>query len=443
MSTIEQLLEPVFGGGIRSVNFFNGRVLSGEDLSDEQEAQRRARRLLGQAVGEGVAYGLEVSEAAGSSSLAEPVITVEPGIAFNRSGQTLRLGERTQVALVRREDAPTSEQFGVTFRNCSPLQPQLYVAAESVYLLTVAPAEGREGRAPTSGAGNVPAAFNTRYLVEGVQFRLIEAVAPSGLGDLNTLRNRVAYFCFGADQTKNVAANPFGPALETYGLLDSLRPNVLTDCEVPLALIYWSNVRGIGFIDMWSVRRRLTRTEHSALWHPLVGDRRASESEAMVLQFQDQIADMLRNTALPLKTVSAGQFFRRLPPAGLLPLARRDAAGREYNGIDPTTFFGGHAPRQAGPVGGPPSSPPAPPPPRHIPFIDGGIARALLADAGNYEPVDLTRGEMVWLYQVLQNHQAFGTGANVTPYIIFTTAQMLYRGSATFDIARIGESNFG
>src|SRR5215213_685615 len=285
MSTIEQLLQPVFEGGIRSVNFFNGRVLSGEDLSDEQEAQRRARRLLGRAVGEGVAFGFEVSEAPESSTTQFPVITVEPGLAVNRAGQTLRLGERTEVGLVRREDSQTFEQSGVTFRDCSPLQPRLYVAAEAVYLLTVAPAEGREGRAPTTGAGNLPAAFNTRYLVEGVQFRLIEAVSASNLGDINTLRNRVAYLCYGADATRGVATNPFGPALDSYGLLDSLRGDVLTDCEVPLALIYWSNVRGIGFIDMWAVRRRLTKTAHSEAWQSLVGDRRASESEAMVLQF--------------------------------------------------------------------------------------------------------------------------------------------------------------
>jgi hypothetical protein len=436
MSTIEQLLQSVFEGGIRSVNFFNGRVLSGEDLSDEQEAQRRARRLLGRAVGEGVAFGFEVSEAAESSTTQFPVITVEPGLAVNRAGQTLKLSESTQVGLVWREDSTTFEQAGVTFRDCSPLQPRLYVAAESVYLLTVAPAEGREGRAPTSGAGNVPAAFNTRYLVEGVQFRLIEAVSASNLGDINTLRNRVAYLCYGADATRNVAVNPFGAPPDSYGLLDSLRDDdILTDCEVPLALIYWSNVRGIGFIDMWSVRRRLTGTAHSEAWRPLVGDRRTSESEAMVLQFQDQIADMLKNTSVPLNTVGAGQFFHRLPPAGLLPLAR----GR-FNGINPTTFFGGHAPRQAGFIDG--GSPPGPAP-RHIPFIDGGIVRALLADAGKYEPVDLTRGEMVWLYQVLQNDRAFSTSPNVTPYIIFTTAQMLYRGSALFDIARIGDSNFG
>jgi hypothetical protein len=424
MSTIEQLLQPVFEGGIRSVNFFNGRVLSGEDLSDEQEAQRRARRLLGRAVGEGVAYGFEVSEAAESSTTQFPVITVEPGLAVNRSGQTLRLAERTQVGLVWREDATNFEQAGVTFSDCAPLQPRLYVAAESVYLLTVAPAEGREGRAPTSGAGNVPSAFNTRYLVEGVQFRLIEAVSATNLGDINTLRNRVAYLCYGADAARGVATNPFGAPLDSYGLLDALRGDILTDCEVPLALIYWSNVRGIGFIDMWSVRRRLTKTAHSEGWHSLVGDRRTSESEAMVLQFQDHIADMLKNPAAPMSTVAAGQYFHRLPPAGLLPLARRDPTGRDFNGINPTTFFGGHAPRPAA-------------------FIDGGIVRSLLADAGKYEPVDLTRGEVVWLYQVLQNDRAFSTTSNVTPYILFTTAQMLYRGTALFDIARMQESNLG
>jgi hypothetical protein len=136
-----------------------------------------------------------------------------------------------------------------------------------------------------------------------------------------------------------------------------------------------------------------------------------------------------------LNTVAAGQFFHRLPPAGLLPLAR----GR-FNGINPTTFFGGHAPRQTGFIDS--GSPPTPPP-RNIPFIDGGIARALLADAGNYEPVDLTRGEMVWLYQVFQNNEAFKTSTNVTPYIIFTTAQMPYRGTALFDIARMQQSNLG
>ena len=37
-----QLQQPLTDGGIRSVNFFNGRLLSGKDLSREQAARREA-----------------------------------------------------------------------------------------------------------------------------------------------------------------------------------------------------------------------------------------------------------------------------------------------------------------------------------------------------------------------------------------------------------------
>jgi hypothetical protein len=419
MSTIEQLLKPVFEGGIRSVNFFNGRVLSGEDLSDEQEAQRQARRLVGQALGEGVAFGLEVAEAAESSTAQFPVLAVAPGLAVNRAGQTLRLRERADVELVWREGAAAAGHTNVTFRDCAPLDPAIYVANEGVYLLTVAPAEGREGRAPAAGADNVPAAFNTRYLVEGVQFRVVEVLTGTRLGDLRTLRNRVAYACFGAESTRAVAADPFGAALDAYGLLDSFRPHVLTDCEVPLALVYWSNVRGIQFIDLWSARRRLTAPAHSRRWHALVGDRRSAEAEAMVLQFQDHIADLLARADLNLGTAAAAQHFRYLPPVGLVPVARGG-----FKGVNPNTFFGGHAVR--GPA-----------------YLDGGAVRSLVAAAAAYEPVDLNRGEAVWLYQVVQNEQAFNAAAaGVRPYLVFTTAQMPYRGAARLDLARFDQSNF-
>lgn len=423
MSTIEQLLQPVFGGGIRSVNFFNGRVLTGEDLSDEQEAQRQARRLLGRASGDGVAYGFEVSEAPESSASDSPVITVEPGVAVNRAGQALRLARRINVGLVRGVGAQPDGSSGVTFRDCAPLGPNVYVTAEveGVYLLTVAPAEGREGRAPAAGAGHVPAAFNTRYLVEGVQFRLVEAVTGSRVGEPVTLRNRVAYSCFGVESTRHALSNPFGPSLETYGLIDGLRPDLLSDCEVPLAIIYWSNVRGLEFIDMWSARRRLTRPAHSRRWHALVGDRRDAEGEAMVLQFQDHVADLY--ASVNLSVLVATQNFRYLPPAGLLPEARRDVTGKDFNGVNPPTFFGGRV------VRGPD-------------YVDGSVLRSLLAEAALYEPVDLSRQDSVWLYRVVQNEQAFASGANIQPYLVFTTAQMPFRGAARLDLARFDQSNF-
>src|SRR4051812_48149119 len=98
MATI-QLGTGILDNGIRSVNFFNGRLLSGEDLSQEQTANRTARRYLGQAVGEGVAYGLEVSQSQGVSTPSMPVVTVQPGLAVNRNGQTLALTQSIDLAL--------------------------------------------------------------------------------------------------------------------------------------------------------------------------------------------------------------------------------------------------------------------------------------------------------------------------------------------------------
>jgi hypothetical protein len=426
MSSIEQLLTPIYDeGGVRSVNFFNGRVLSGEDLSDEQEAQRHARRLIGQAVGEGVAFGLEVSEASAElSSTQYPVISIEPGLAVNRAGQTLRLNSRTDVGLVRQEDANNPAQTRVTFRDCGPLQPALYVAAESVYLLTLAPAEGKEGQAPNAGYSRIPASQNVRYIVEGVQFRLIELLAGNELGDRDTLRNRIAYQCFGVEEVAVIESNFLGAGVSTYGLLDKIRgQQVLTDCEVPLALLYWSASRGIEFVDMWSVRRRITKPSRDGRWDVLTGDRRASETEAMILQFQDQIGDMFKR--LSPEKVAALEYFRYLPPAGLLPVQRIKSEkdpSKNFGGFDPNTFFKGRAHR-----------PPV--------FIDGSAMRPIFREAANYEPIDLSGPETVLLYQTTQNDEAFNKGTTVQPFVIFTTPYMLGIGPSRFNAARFNHSN--
>lgn len=424
MSSIEQLLTPVYDeGGVRSVNFFNGRVLTGEDLSDEQEAQRQARRLIGRAVGEGVAFGLEVSEAPAEVSTTQyPVVSVEPGLAVNRAGQTLRLSARTEVGLVRQEDATSPAQTRVTFRDCRALQPALYVASESVYLLTLAPAEGKEGQAPNAGYSKIPAPHNVRYIVEGVQFRLIELLSAEELGDRDTLRNRVAYRCFGVEETGAVQGNFFGPEVTAYGLLDRLREQqMLTDCEVPLALLYWSTAGGIEFVDMWAVRRRITRPSYEGRWGVLTSDRRASETEAMILQFQEHVGDMFKR--LNPEEVSAQKYLRHLPPAGLLPVRRQKANGQVFGGFDPKIFFGGRAVQT--PV-----------------FIDGGALRPIFREAANYEPFDLTGPESVLLYQTTQNDTAFKQGTTVQPFVVFTTPYMRGIGSSRFDVARANQSNF-
>ena len=85
-----ELLEPILKGGIRSVNFFNGRLLSAEDLKQEQEANREGRARLGQAVGHGVAYGLEVSLSAANTAQT-PVVTFAE---FTEKGFVLRVSNQ-------------------------------------------------------------------------------------------------------------------------------------------------------------------------------------------------------------------------------------------------------------------------------------------------------------------------------------------------------------
>ena len=64
------LLTPILNTDIRNTHFFNGRVLTAEDLSQEQEANRRQHWLLGQALGEGVVHGLEVRRAEAGEGVA-------------------------------------------------------------------------------------------------------------------------------------------------------------------------------------------------------------------------------------------------------------------------------------------------------------------------------------------------------------------------------------
>ncbi len=103
--------------------------------------------------------------------------------------------------------------------------------------------------------------------------------------------------------------------------MDKLRKaELLSDCEVPLAIVHWTALNSIEFVDMWTIRRRITRTLAEANWPVPVGDGRISEGEAMILQFQNQIND-LRSRGNNLALISANQHFRFLPPAGILPLA--------------------------------------------------------------------------------------------------------------------------
>jgi hypothetical protein len=410
------LEEAILDSELRYINFFNGRLLTGGDLSAEQAANRACSRHLGQAVGAGVAYGLEVTATPGSLP-ADALVDVAAGLAVNRDGQTLRLGSKQTVALVRPSDQMSTASC--VFTDCEPLAAGTSVSGAGYYLLTIAPASANDGLAPVSGLGNAVATCNSRYLVDGVQFRLLPLNVNPGASS-NQTRNLVAYQCFGfpgKGPNDSISSALSGAAPTNYGLELLVPTGRLTKQDLPLAVIEWKGQSGIGFIDIWSARRRIVRRDPGLLWNYFTGDRRVAKAEAIFLQFQDQVQALL--VSQPNATsIGASDLFALLPPIGFLPIA----IGGSTPGFNYRTFFQNKTHRE--PV-----------------FIEGAQIVSLMQDALSYPPIDLSSSDMVWLYLVRENMQAVQTGPSQA-YMIFVNGQVRYRGAARYDLNRSNYSNF-
>ncbi len=345
MSMID-IQQPYLTGGIRSVNFFNGRLLSGEDLSREQDANRESHRRLGLAIGTGIVAGLEVLAQIDNSNSSSLAVTVQQGMAINALGQTLTLTEDVTLSLSSTSSIPNNPQTG-TFSNfnlqTAPIQ--LYQTPPAgVYLLTLAPTIAKEGFSPVAGFHNSVSFSANGYLVDGLQFRLFPLPVDGPLTD-NHLRNKLAYACFGfSDTTPSFNT----PTSQRQRLLDTLKPPLTED--VPLALLCWTDNQQFVFIDGWSVRRRITQQTYPAPWLDLLSDQRLSEAEAMLLQFQNQTTSILQSinannvsatnqqSSIDSGAISATQFFSYLPPAGYLPVGD--------NGFNWQIFLGTLAPQR-------------------------------------------------------------------------------------------------
>ena len=411
--------QPIVDGGIRTVKFFNGRLLTGEDLTREQEANGLARLRLGRSVGSGVASGLEVSPSLSSSS-SRPVVRVESGVAVNRAGRVLELTGATELALARERLDGTGAE--VLFRDCTPFQPGTYSAGAGVYLLTIAPATRNEGRAKVSGLGNEDATCNVAFSVEGVQFHLLQiALPPSLLGQADRLRNRVAHLLLGTDDPRRRAfeTDPLGAPVGEYGLLDDLHTTgCLDDEQVPLAMLSWTAAQGIRFVDLWSVRRRLVAPAVDALLPTLTGDRRRAEAEAVFLQFQNQIADALAGGAA-LSSVTAADRFEFLPPVGIVPITGSGAT----TGFDPEKFLGSRGSDE-------------------LATTDAALVRALVDESFAHEPIEVAGDERIQRYVVWENQRAVEAGGVARRALVFASRTLPYRGIARFGRARFGRSRF-
>jgi len=416
MSSQLKLQQPIINGSLRVTNFFNGRLVTGADLTREQNARREAVSRLGQAAGEGIAYGLEVEKDAAAAG--EPIVNVSSGLAVNRCGQALYLSQNASVNLLERFGAV--ERASKTFSDCKPLQVGTYTAGYGLYLLVLSPVETSEGSAPTSGLNNAFAACNTDVILETVQFRLL-AIDPfltnERLPGRGLLRNYIAYRCFGTAESSNFFENPLGFPLNPYGLIDEMREKLLSDSDVPLAIVYWTS-SGLEFVEKWAVRRRLTKRNNDEAWTQLTSDRRMSESEAMMQQFADQIEN-LQIEETDLRAIEADDYFRFLPPAGLLPIASYGAE----DGFDLDEFFGSKGSEE-------------------IALLEGSRLRALLNESLTHEPVDMDTDEKIQLYFMRENLEAVEQGQNAQLALIFARHSLPYYGAARFGRAEWNTSRF-
>lgn len=419
-----QIEEPLKEGGVRSVNFFNGRLLTSKDLSREQLARREWDARLGLAIGDGVAFGLEAARDADLDTASAPVLRVKAGLAVNRAGQTLALSVDTSVELKRRFDGATGGACDCVFAECKQPADGTYIAGAGVYLLTIAPAQLSEGRAPTNGLDPTNVRCNTDVTVHGLQFRLL-AINPLRYTDLDLasplFRNRLAYRCFGVEAREANAVDPWRSDPPRYGLVDELRDiGSLSDCDVPLALVYLT-AAGLQFVDLWAVRRKLIAPDALSALSFQARRRRLVEADAMCNQFQQQLADEL-DAAASAPIFAARSVFRHLPPFGLVPM--QSAALR---GFYEANFFAGMVRR------------PSPGSGQSTEFIDARLLGSLREQALEYTPTDTTLGEFVWVFRPWQNVRAAGFAQ---PVLVFTSGLMPDLALPRFDIARADFSNF-
>ena len=451
MSAIN-LLTPVLNGGIQNVNFVNGRILTAADMSAERAANLRRQRLMGTCVGTGVATGLEVT-ISGSSAQPQQVLHVTAGLAINLNGDLLQLPNDIDLALT----APPQTATGNSglFMACQP--PQTQLTNPGIYILTVMPASGYQGEVPVTqpNTSGVAAQCTSQYATAGVQFRLAQiTLASTGTGLQQTLyalanqiqsqlngnasaatiapllsqmRNGLAHVCFGTEALANYAADPFAGLpqasfLESYGLIDDLRNGgLISDCEVPLAIAYWT-LQGIQFADMWSVRRPVLASTSSQDWPIFSGRRRALEGLAIFLQFQDQVASLSATFNEDLfKTISAVNYFYFLPSAGFIPINNANPS----QGFDYLEFFNNRT--YNNPV-----------------FIEGARLNSIIQAAFLCPPIDLSTQELMWVYQVRENQETSNENNGNEPplYMLFTSGRIDFQGKSRYDLNYFNYANY-
>ena len=279
----------VLDGLRRRPRYFDGRFLTGADLTRDQDYVRQRQADLARAGGAGVVAGLQVSE--GNDPTGQ-TITIRPGHGVTPAGDLVSVTTARTFPLL---DLPNTEKldvaFGLSLRPSQPLgrRTGLFILALRAVEFTANPIAAY----PTTISG--PRQVQDGDIIEATAVTLIPYTDTTAAATLDDARRSVARDIFLGD---------------TQGLPQD---------ALPLAMLALE--RGaIRWIDMALVRRE---TGADTPLEVTLGARPRALAEAYVLQHLNHLKDVLKDrgaSGLP-PSFAAAQYFAALPPAGQLPAA--------------------------------------------------------------------------------------------------------------------------
>ncbi|TGX53698.1 hypothetical protein E5A73_12845 [Sphingomonas gei] len=279
----------ILDGLRRRPRYFDGRFLTGADLTRDQDYVRQRQADMARASGAGVISGLQVAVAA---SVRGQSVRIQAGVGLTPSGDVVMLGKRQDVPIL---DMPVTRQLdaalGLSAEPRVPLgrRSGMFVLALRAVEFTANPIAAY----PRSITGQ--RTVEDGDIIEATAITLIPYPDHSGAATLSAARRAVAKQIF--------LGKPAGVSQDA----------------LPLALIGLD--RGtIRWIDMAMVRRE---TGADSGVQVAFGGRPRAIAEAHVLQHRthlNDVLDELRARSMP-PVFPAAQAFAALPPAGQLPAA--------------------------------------------------------------------------------------------------------------------------
>jgi hypothetical protein len=273
----------VLDGDRQRPRYFDGRFLTGADLTRDQDYVRQRQADLARASGTGVMAGLQVRVLDGGK------LEITPGHGITPAGDLVIISALRQIAIsdlaaTQRLDA----HLGLRLLPAQPLARRT-----GLFILALRPVEFTANQIsayPTTLNG--PRVIEDSDIIEATAITLIPYPETGGAGSLDDMRRAVARLIF-------VDGNTSGQPQDA----------------LPLAMLALDR-GGIRWIDVAMVRRE---TGADTPLQVALGGKPRALAEAHVLQYDQHLADVLETRGG--RPFPAAEVFGALPAAGRLPLA--------------------------------------------------------------------------------------------------------------------------